>query len=48
MLVRLGLCGDLGASNGTRTGQLTQALAERLVAAAGNSQGWPGDVRPAG
>ena len=48
VLVRLGLCGDLGASNGTRTGQLTQALAERLAAAAGNSQGWPGDVRPAG
>jgi hypothetical protein len=47
VLVRLGQCGDLGASNGTRTGQRTDALAEQLVSAAGESVGYPGAVGPA-
>lgn len=46
VVVRLGLCGNLGASNGTRTGQRTMALAERMASLAGASQGFPGGVRP--
>lgn len=44
--VRLGLCGNLGASNGSRTGQRTQALGMQLGKLAGESVGWPGDVHP--
>jgi hypothetical protein len=47
VLARLGQCGDLGASNGTRTGQRTDALAAQLVSAAGESVGYPGAVGPA-
>ncbi len=47
VVVRLGLCGDLGASNGTRTGQRTMDLTERLARLAGSSGGFPADVHPA-
>ena len=47
VVARLGQCGDLGASNGTRTGQRTDVLAEQLTSAAGESVGYPGEVRPA-
>ena len=39
VVVRLGLCGDLGASNGSRTGQSTKALVEALFTVAGTSTG---------
>jgi hypothetical protein len=47
VIARLNLCGDLGASNGTRTGQRTDALVNQLVGAAGNSEGWSGAIHPA-
>lgn len=46
VVVRLGLCGDLGASNGTATGQWTMALAEQLTRLAGSAVGFPGGVGP--
>lgn len=46
VVVRLGWCGDLGASNGTRTAQRTMALGEAVAKLAGESVGFPGDVRP--
>ena len=46
IVVRLALCGDLGASNGTVTGQLTPAFAAQVSGLAGNSTGWPSDVLP--
>jgi hypothetical protein len=45
---RLGLCRDLGASNGTRTGQRTFGLIGALTASVGNADGFPGHVHPAG
>lgn len=39
VIVRLGLCGDLGASNGSRTGQRTDALWEALFALVSNREG---------
>jgi hypothetical protein len=47
VVARLGVCGDLGASNGTRTGQRTDALADQFTAAAGNSEGYSGAIHPA-
>jgi RNA polymerase sigma-70 factor (ECF subfamily) len=47
VVVRLGLCGDLGASNGTRTGQRPTELAEWLSRIAGSWGGFPSDVHPA-
>jgi hypothetical protein len=44
--VRLGFCGALGASNGTRAGQRTDGLAQRLVQLGGSDVGWPGSVHP--
>jgi hypothetical protein len=35
VVVRLGLCGDLGAANGSRTGQRTDALVKALTQVAG-------------
>jgi hypothetical protein len=46
VVVRLGLCGDLGASNGTRTGQRQDSLLEPLLRAAGETVGIPGKVLP--
>jgi hypothetical protein len=39
--VRLALCGDLGASNGTRTGQRTGDLVSLIITLAGDAQGYP-------
>jgi hypothetical protein len=39
VVVRLGLCGDLGASNGSRTGQRSNALWRALFHIAGNQGG---------
>jgi hypothetical protein len=39
VVVRLGLCGDLGASNGSRTGQRTDALVKAVTDAVGNVGG---------
>ena len=47
VLVRLSICGNLGESNGTRSGQETAAIADQLVKVAGNAQGWPGSLEPA-
>jgi hypothetical protein len=47
VVVRLGRCGTLGASNGTRTGQLTMDM-QRLMTMAGSTQGMPEQVQPAG
>lgn len=47
VIARLNLCGDLGASNGTRTGQRTDDLVDQLIGAAGNSQGWSGSIHTA-
>jgi hypothetical protein len=44
--VRLGYCGKLGASNGARTGQRTNALIELVMASAGGSS-VPEYVHPA-
>ncbi|HEX8767347.1 MAG TPA: hypothetical protein VF714_03200, partial [Jatrophihabitans sp.] len=44
---RLGHCGDLGISNGARTGQRTEALATLLARTVGETQGWPPSVVPA-
>jgi hypothetical protein len=46
VIARLNLCGDLGASNGTRTGQRIDSLVDQLISAAGNSQGWSGAIHP--
>ncbi len=40
VIVRLGLCGDLGASNGSRTGQRTDALTRALGDVVGSSAGF--------
>lgn len=51
VVVRLGLCGDLGASNGSRTGQRTDALWRALFDIAGSQAGVvpviPAPVTPA-
>lgn len=47
VVVRLGRCGMLGASNGTRTGQLTMDM-QRLMIMAGSTQGMPEHLQPAG
>lgn len=39
VVVRLGLCGDLGASNGSRTGQRTDALVKAVTDVVGNVGG---------
>ena len=46
LIARLGWCGDLGVSNGVRTGQRSQQLATLLTDAVGNGQGWPSTVAP--
>lgn len=46
VVVRLGFCGDLGASNGSRTGRRTQALAAQLTKLVGESVGIPSDASP--
>jgi hypothetical protein len=46
VVIRLGLCGDLGASNGTRTGQRADTLLQAMFDAAGNASGAPGKVEP--
>jgi len=48
VIVRLGECGDLGASNGTRAGQLTADLAKQLYLAVGSVGDHPGELLPAG
>jgi hypothetical protein len=44
---RLGRCGDLGISNGARTGQRTQAMGIALADTVGNATGWPVPVKRA-
>ena len=46
LYARLGLCGNLGISDGTHSGQRTEALISLLLTA-GNANGWPSDVSPA-
>jgi hypothetical protein len=43
---RLSLCGALGFSNGTRTGQRTTPATALLAALGGSDTGWQGDVHP--
>lgn len=43
-MVRLGYCGDLGASNGTRTAQRSEALYDALAQLVGSEQAGPTDV----
>jgi hypothetical protein len=45
---RLGYCGNLGVTDGVRTGQRTERLAETFTQLAGNSWGYPDDVVQAG
>lgn len=47
VVARLGWCGDLGESNGTRSGQRIPTVTKALVDFVGNGQGWPGSVSPA-
>ncbi|HST48741.1 hypothetical protein [Jatrophihabitans sp.] len=47
LIARLGQCGDLGISNGARTGQRTDDLMMLLIHTAGSGGGIPGAVRPA-
>lgn len=47
LVARLGWCGNLGESNGTRSGQRTSAVTTALVDLVGSGQGWPGSVSPA-
>jgi hypothetical protein len=47
LIARVARCGDLGISNGARTGQRTQAMAVALAGTVGNSTGWPVPVTPA-
>jgi len=47
VVARLGLCGDLGASNGSRTGQRTWDLVELLSSVAGAGTSVPQLVLPA-
>ena len=46
VIVRLAMCGDLGASNGSRTGQRTDALMKEMMRVAGNAEGAIGPVTP--
>jgi len=46
VVIRLGLCGDLGASNGTHTGQREDTLLQAMFEVAGNASGAPGRVKP--
>ncbi|HEX4727581.1 MAG TPA: hypothetical protein VH298_07275 [Jatrophihabitans sp.] len=47
VIVRLALCGDLGASNGIRTAQRTSELISLVTALAGDAQSYPQQVSPA-
>jgi hypothetical protein len=47
VVVRLGRCGDLGASNGTRTAQRTSELITLVTTLVGDAQGYPLQVVPA-
>ena len=47
LVARLARCGDLGISNGARTGQRTQAMAVALAGIVGNATGWAVAVKPA-
>jgi hypothetical protein len=44
---RIAFCGDLGASNGSRTGQRTYELEHLLSSVSGVSVSWPENVHPA-
>jgi hypothetical protein len=47
VFVRFGGCGALGASNGSRVSQRTDAVIDAVLSALGNYGGaWPGDVTP--
>lgn len=47
LIARLGACGDLGISNGARTGQRTNELLTLLIRTVGASDGVPAPVVPA-